>query len=189
MAALGQHIRLFRALGAILYQSLRPLLRFLALIGVVVTPCFILINLTAVCIIPAGSAQFALAQVRLEEFNQAFEKYRLDCRRYPDSRMGLEALVSNPGVPDWKGPYVKGPLRDPWNRPFLYEVSGGIPIVRSLGADGKRGGDLFDADLSSQAPMAPIPESAYHAARRFFSFWIAPWLLLLAFACLLIRMR
>jgi type II secretion system protein G len=182
-----QHNGHFMALEVVIYRTARPALRCLAALGIVSGLNSVLFSLTGHCEIPDGSLQFAAAQMRLQRFNEAPEGYRLNCGRYPDSGTGLEALVSNPGVKGWNGPYVKEPLRDPWNRPFLYEISNGIPIVRSLGAHGKRGGDLFDADISSLAPLAPIPESAFHAERAFFSFWIAPWLLLLASVDALIR--
>ena len=105
----------------------------------------------------------------LEQFGKALEAYRKDCGGYPNLRVGLKALVANPGVNGWDGPYTKLPLRDPWGRPYLYEISNGLTIVRSFGADGKPGGDLFDGDLSSQNPWPPLQESEFHATRRFFA--------------------
>jgi len=162
--------------GAFVY----PIFRFFGVLGILYSLLLILIGLTAVCIIPAGSVRFTAARIQLEGFNKALEKYRLDCGDYPDSSTGLKALVSNSGVLGWNGAYIRGPLRDPWNRPFLYEVTGGVAIVRTLGADGKPGGDLYDTDLSSEAPFAPIQESAFHAAQCYFNLRIAPWLLLVA---------
>ena len=178
-----------QALVIAIYPALRPTVQICAIAGIAIGLQLILVRLTVVCIIPAGSIQFAMARVRLERFSTALEKYKLDCEEYPDSNVGLKALVANPGIKGWNGPYIKGSLRDPWGRPFLYEVSAGIPVVRSLGADGKPGGDRYDSDLSSQAPLAPIPESTFHAAQAFFNFQIAPWLLLLASIYALIRAR
>jgi type II secretion system protein G len=124
----------------------------------------------------AASAQYSWARVSLERFHKALEEYRLDCGAYPDARVGLRALVTNPGINGWNGPYYKESLRDPWRRPYLYEMSGDVAVVRSLGADGKPGRDLLDGELSSQDPDAPIHESSFHAAQRLFDFWLAPWL-------------
>ncbi len=44
---------------------------------------------------------------------------------------------------------------DGWERPFLYSLSGGVPLVESLGRDGVRGGVGLDADLSNQNPTPP----------------------------------
>jgi hypothetical protein len=119
----------------------------------------------------------------------ALEKYRLDCGEYPDSGMGLQALITNPGVKGWNGPYYEGLLGDPWRRPYIYENSGNAARARSLGADGKPGGDLFDGDLSSDDPYAPLHESSFHAAREFFDFMVAPWLLLGSSVYALIQAR
>ena len=178
-----------QALGIATYPALRPTIQICAIAGIAIGLQLIMFSLTVVCIIPAGSIQFAMARVCLERFSAGLEKYRLDCGEYPDGYVGLKALVTNPGTKDWNGPYIKGSLRDPWGRPFLYEVSGGTPVVRSLGADGKPGGDRYDSDLSSQAPLAPIPESTFHAAQAFFNFQIAPWLVLVASIYALIRTR
>ncbi len=42
--------------------------------------------------------------------------------------------------------------RDGWNRPFLYSLPDGKPLVESLGRDGKRGGVGLNADLSNREP-------------------------------------
>ena len=39
---------------------------------------------------------------------------------------------------------------------YSTRFSANVPVVCSLGANRKPGGDLFDADLSSRAPFAPI---------------------------------
>ncbi len=148
-----------------------------------------LFGLTATCAIPAGSRQSVLTRVQLDRLGKALEEYRTDCGDYPGLHVGLNALITNPGAKGWKGPYVKQPLSDAWGRPYLYGFSGRIPIIRSLGADGKTGGDLFDADLSSQDPFAPLRESGFHAAERFFSSRIPPWLLLTASIYGLLRTR
>jgi len=189
MVSRRPHAGFLQALGIVIYPAVRPAIQLLAVAGIAISLHLILFTLTVTCVIPAGSTQYAIAQVRLMRFGEALEKYRLDCGAYPDSRVGLGALVTNPGAICWNGPYAKEPLRDPWNRPFLYEISGNVPQVRSLGADGKPGGDLFNADLSSLAPLAPIPESSFHVAQAFFNFRIAPWLLLVGSVYALIRAR
>ncbi len=167
-----------RALGPARHPILRFIIRLLALAGAAVGTYRIEFDLNVRCAIPAGETRFAWAQISLERFGKALESYRADCGAYPDVKIGLKALVANPDISGWNGPYTKGPLIDPWGRPYLYEISAGIPNVRSLGADGKPGGDLFDGDLSSQNPMAPLQESRLHTTKRFFGERILPWLLL-----------
>jgi general secretion pathway protein G len=189
MASRRLHIGFHQALGIAIYPALRPAIQLLAGTGIVISLILILFSLTVNCVIPAGSLKYMRTRVGLMRFNEALERYRADCGEYPDPRVGLKALVTNPGAKGWNGPYVKGSLHDPWNRPYLYKISGNVPVVQSLGADGESGGDLFDADVSSQAPLAPIPESSFHAAEEFFNFWIAPWLLLVGSVYALIRTR
>src|SRR6185503_19011870 len=51
----------------------------------------------------------------------ALDLFDFDNGRYPTSDEGLQALVENPGLPAWKGPYLKGGLKlDPWNNPYQY---------------------------------------------------------------------
>jgi type II secretion system protein G len=184
----SRHARIgFLEARALLEPAFRTLNAFFAVMGIAISLELILFSFTVHCIIPAGSTKYLGARIAMAQFDKSLQKYRLDCGEYPIPRAGLQALLTNPGVKGWNGPYFKGRLRDPWDRPFLYEISGNVPIVRSLGADGKPGGDLFDADLSSQAPFAPIPESSFHATRAFFNFWIAPWLVLTASVYVLIR--
>jgi len=148
-----------QALGIAIYPALRPTIQICAVAGIAISLHLILFRLAVVCIIPAGSIQFAVARVRLERFSVALEKYRLDCGEYPDSNVGLKALVTNPGTKGWNGPYIKESLRDPWDRTFLYEVSGGIPVVRSLGADGKPGGDRGNARNSVETSGSGVTHS------------------------------
>lgn len=168
-----------RALLA-LRSILRLGIQLLALAGVVVGTCQVTFALTATCRTTKDQSQFVWAQVTLERFSKALKRFRADCGGYPTPQMGLRALIANPGMSTWNGPYTRGPLIDPWGRQYLYDVADGVPVVRSFGADGKPGGDLYDADLSSQNPTPPPHESRSHAARRFFEEKIESWVVLAA---------
>jgi len=37
----------------------------------------------------------------------ALEIFRSDTGRYPDAEEGLTAIVKDPGIPGWSGPYVR----------------------------------------------------------------------------------
>jgi len=180
------YIRLF---GRTVLPALRPVIRFFAAIGFAISLSLILMNLTTTCRISAGSIQAVITRVQLQRLGKALEDYRTDCGGYPDLHLGLNALLIDPGVKGWNGPYAKQPLADAWGRPYLYEFSDRIAIVRSLGADGKPGGDLFDADLSSQNPFAPLRETRLHAAEHLFGDRVAPWLLLAVSTYALLRSR
>jgi hypothetical protein len=113
-------------------------------------PTKIVFDLTTICVLPRDSIKFVVAQFSLERFRKALERYMSDCGGYPNPVVGIKALVVDLGIKGWNGPYTKQPLTVPWQRPYIYEISNGLPVVRSLGADGKPGGDMFDGDLSSQ---------------------------------------
>jgi type II secretion system protein G len=132
-----------------MHSVLRPLVRLIALSWVVISAGWIVFDLSAVCVIPRNQSRYVWAQVSVERFGKALERYRADCGGYPGLRHGLKALVIDPGTKGWAGPYTKQPSIDPWGRPYLYGIVNGVPVVRSLGADGKPGGDRFDSDLSS----------------------------------------
>ena len=87
---------------------------------------------------------------------QALKLYRLDNGFYPATDQGLAALVQKPAsqpVPaNWKaGGYLERLPKDPWGNPYLYVNPGlhGEIDVLTYGADGKPGGDGFDADIGS----------------------------------------
>lgn len=102
-------------------------------------------------------ARQVTARSQIETLSLALQAYALDCARYPTQEQGLEALWTKPvlePVPSgWVGPYVdKKVPGDPWGRGYEYTIPGpnDLPCgVRSLGADGREGGDGNDRDVSS----------------------------------------
>jgi type II secretion system protein G len=85
------------------------------------------------------------ARKNIEELAAALVNFRLDVGRFPSKEEGLSALAERPaGAEGWSGPYVKQITRDPWGKPFQYELSGGQEgrfSVYSLGQDGVRSKD------------------------------------------------
>lgn len=100
-----------------------------------------------------GKAKQKTAKAQIEMLMASLDAYRLDVGRYPSQQEGLEALVRNPGVNDWAGPYLaKGTVPDdPWKHPYVYENPGqhGEVAISSLGNDNKAGGSGEDADINS----------------------------------------
>ena len=101
-----------------------------------------------------GESKVKAAKVQIEDLAQTLDMYKLDVGSYPTSEQGLNALIENPGdIQRWNGPYLrksKVPL-DPWNKEYAYASPGehGKFDIRSLGADGKEGGEGEDQDLNS----------------------------------------
>lgn len=69
----------------------------------------------------------------------AVERFKRDCGRYPSEKEGLKALVRDPGVKNWKGPYVNIVKPDPWKKRYVYLVESNRASVFSCGPDRKPG--------------------------------------------------
>ncbi len=99
-----------------------------------------------------GAANQKAAKTQIEMLGQALDAFRLDIGRYPSTSEGLNALVTNPGVEGWNGPYLKKGLpNDPWKRPYQYQSPGehGDYDLLSYGADGALGGEGENKDINS----------------------------------------
>jgi general secretion pathway protein G len=100
-------------------------------------------------------AKVATAKSQIDTFSLALNSYFFDCGSYPAKEQGLEALWTKPasGAENWNGPYLQKPVpRDAWGNAFEYSVPGpnGLPFgIRSLGSDGKEGGEGYAKDISS----------------------------------------
>lgn len=80
---------------------------------------------------PAAVARKELAVLRI-----ALDDFRRDCGRYPVNTEGLEALVHNPDVQGWNGPYINCLKADPWKHRYLYSFDGRLVKLVSAGPDG-----------------------------------------------------
>jgi general secretion pathway protein G len=109
-----------------------------------------------------GRARAKTAQLQVETVASAVELFRSDVGRYPTSAEGLNALVNDPGVDGWTGPYLKDPkaVRDPWNHALVYQPDsdGEHYAVISYGADGHEGGTSVNRDI--RAPAAATASAA-----------------------------
>ena len=119
----------------------------------------VILGILAALIVPKvmgrpDEARVVAARQDIATIMQALKLYRLDNRRYPTTEQGLDSLVKKPAtapVPDnWKSYLEKLPL-DPWGNAYQYLNPGlnGEVDVLSLGADGKPGGEGYDADIGS----------------------------------------
>jgi len=73
----------------------------------------------------AGSDSALQAQAKIflkGDLATALNSYRNDTGSYPNSRLGLKALVEQPdNVANWKGPYISADaLKDPWKMSYQY---------------------------------------------------------------------
>lgn len=99
-----------------------------------------------------GKGKQSAAKAQIELLGQSLDQFRLDVGRYPTTQEGLQALVTNPGIDNWDGPYPKKAIpNDPWGRPYHYQCPGthGEYDLFSYGRDGSPGGDGEDKDIAS----------------------------------------
>ncbi|AUN95758.1 type II secretion system major pseudopilin GspG [Pseudazoarcus pumilus] len=97
-------------------------------------------------------AKSKTAVVQIKDLEQAVELFKLDVGRFPTSAEGLDALVTNPGVNGWNGPYLRRGLPDdPWGNQYRYESPGrnGEVDIFSYGSDNAPGGSGEAADLGN----------------------------------------
>src|SRR5688572_6469329 len=123
---------------------------------VVVMILGLLISLAAPRLIGrTDDAKVVKTRADIAAIEQALNMYKLDSGSYPTSDQGLEALVVEPTRGDaprnWReGGYMERVPLDPWDFPYLYAADGRSYVLRSFGADGKEGGDGYDADIDSR---------------------------------------
>lgn len=100
-----------------------------------------------------GGAKSKTALVQIRDFESAIEVYMLDTGQFPTTEQGLEALVSDPGVTGWNGPYLRRNEipEDPWNNTYVYRYPGDRADfdIMSYGADGRPGGEDDNADIGN----------------------------------------
>ncbi|RMG03463.1 MAG: type II secretion system protein GspG [Nitrospirae bacterium] len=100
-----------------------------------------------------GKGKQSAAKAQIEMLGQALDQFRLDTGRYPTTSEGLDALLQNPGVEGWDGPYLRKNKipKDPWGHPYEYQSPGshGDYDLLSYGRDGAPGGDGEDKDVVS----------------------------------------
>lgn len=122
----------------------------------------IILGLIAALVVPRLGKAFSRGQVetmraQVRSLANAVEEFRADVGRYPTEQEGLAALIVKPQEIEktrWSGPYLnqaKVPV-DAWGRPFIYrhDPTFGF-VIRTLGADGKEGGEGDNADIDNRS--------------------------------------
>ncbi len=115
----------------------------------------VILALIATVVLPsiigqAEGAKVKAASSQISRISMAVETFYLDTWNTPDS---LGGLVNDPGnLAGWNGPYIRNSLlKDPWGREYQFRNPGehGEFDIYSFGADGQRGGEDRDADITS----------------------------------------
>jgi general secretion pathway protein G len=90
-------------------------------------------------------ANVSAAKMQIPRFSLSLESYKEAHGNYPSSEEGLQALVDDKLLKDKD-------VKDPWGNPFQYRYPSDHEDefdIWSYGADGKEGGDGFNADITS----------------------------------------
>jgi general secretion pathway protein G len=98
----------------------------LGAIGIAVTLPTVVITLLSLAVgqfgdrMPDGNRiNYIIATERLKKLNDALQRYRVDCGRYPTPDEGLAALVLDYRTRGWRGPYLDEVPVDAWRRPYI----------------------------------------------------------------------
>ncbi|MDY6943027.1 MAG: type II secretion system major pseudopilin GspG [Pseudomonadota bacterium] len=101
-------------------------------------------------------ARITKAKQDVRAIETALNLYRLDNFRYPTTDQGVEALVTKPNISPVPSNYKAGGYlgrlpKDPWGNDYIYLSPGvhGEFDLSSLGADGRLGGEGFNADINN----------------------------------------
>ncbi len=90
-------------------------------------------------------ARFDSCRSKMTPIESAIDTFLLNTNTYPAS---LEDLVVDPGLPGWAGPYLKeSQLYDPWDRPYIYNITADGYELVSYGSDGVQGGEGYGQDI------------------------------------------
>ncbi len=121
----------------------------------------IIIGLLATLVVTKVATQIDKARVtttkaNLKLLHAAVNQFKMDTGRYPTEESGLMELVEKPSdVTNYQeGGYLESTdiPKDAWGNEFVYMLnpeSGKPFVIISYGADGKEGGEGYDADLYS----------------------------------------
>ncbi len=93
-------------------------------------------------------ADISAAKTQIGMLKACLERYALDCKTYPSTEQGLQALLEKPADMDesvaWGGPYISSQElpKDPWAHDYGYEYpptrgTGDMPDIWSRGPDGE----------------------------------------------------
>lgn len=131
--------------------SLLEMLIVIAILGLIAT--LVYNNLGGA----VGESKVQVTRTQIETAASAIEQFHKDVGRYPtaEEMRGFRALIDQPqDAPGWNGPYLskdKEPS-DGWKRALVYELDEKWGFrVKSLGADGKAGGEDENADLDNRS--------------------------------------
>lgn len=92
-------------------------------------------------------------RLRMRELERSLDLYYADCKSFPTVEQGLGALLDSPKAEPlcetWDGPYAdENLLKDQWGNFYLYGREDVFFSLKTLGEDGRPGGEGTGADIA-----------------------------------------
>ena len=121
----------------------------------------VILSVLGALVVPQIMDKVDVAKVRraasdIKAIETALDLYKLDNFKYPTTEQGLQALVKQPADPTITNYAPAGYLRtmpkDPWGNIYQYASPGSDGRdyeITTFGADGKPGGEGYNADIST----------------------------------------
>lgn len=98
-------------------------------------------------------SRVSATKIQIKQLGVILDDFRRVCGFYPTTEQGLDALVKAPAGRTCKNydpeGFIKRIPQDAWNNDFVYSSDGSKYLIKSLGADGREGGEGLDKDISS----------------------------------------
>jgi hypothetical protein len=116
-----------------------------------------------------SGAQRGITRSYIRYAYQALQDFADDCRAVPTEEQGLAALLTDPGVENWSGPYLDvRVMKDMWQQDLRYTVNPDGPQVWSVGRDGIGGSTddirVDDVRISIEQAESTVPVKAAPSA-------------------------
>lgn len=128
--------------GSFSPSMLRSPTFYLGVIVVLAVVGSLLFNAADKSVVKKKESPYQVAMRHVDVLAEALGRYRFHVGSFPTAEQGLAALVRDPGIPGWVGPYINHLRSDPWGTPFVYEPrQGAVPTLISSGPDKQRGTD------------------------------------------------
>lgn len=95
------------------------------------------------------SANVKETKLAMGQVINSLNLYYTDCGHYPKTLDGL--LKADPECSNWgPEPYMKKTPVDAWKHEYIYGLDGNQFTLKSLGADGKEGGEGYNKDITQE---------------------------------------
>ena len=98
-------------------------------------------------------ARVDTTKTQIRSLGTILDDFKRVCGNYPRQDQGLDALIHKENAPNCKNwtAFIQNPKlpQDAWGNDFLYSITQDRYEIKSLGADGKEGGEGTAKDISS----------------------------------------